>query len=314
MADLARRSDTSGSKPRVVFVRDGDRRVKRLEETDRLPLRLLIGVIVAIGVVGLVWMVGHVGFRRGFAPIVRVPELLGDPGGGLVTGTMILISIPTLVMRAGMAEPLWLMVGFVMIAMPAGALAAARPRQKGAPIDTFTFVMSSIGATLAGLTTIGILWWTGSQARLSRIGDLPFTADQVEVWQRNLETVAGLDVIAVVAAALWVVLSMRLAIPVWMRALVVSATMFALVVMVTAMSLTNAAAAHIQSPRSLCLVDDDESFAPRLLLGSTGTHIASVRVEGNVVAVELLEAPNMMTVVDRQSIVQLLRSHGAAKR
>ena len=42
---------------------------------------------------------GYLGFRLGFAPMVRMPELLAEPGEGLATGTMMLISVPSVILR-----------------------------------------------------------------------------------------------------------------------------------------------------------------------------------------------------------------------
>ena len=44
-------------------------------QTTRTMLRLAIGLIVAGGVIGVVWLLGHLGFTRGFAPLVRPAHL-----------------------------------------------------------------------------------------------------------------------------------------------------------------------------------------------------------------------------------------------
>ena len=77
---------------------------------------------LALGIVGAVWMIGHLGFRLGFAPLMRVPDLAANNGDALATGTMMLISIPRVMFHAGLAMPFWLMIGFVMIAFPAACL------------------------------------------------------------------------------------------------------------------------------------------------------------------------------------------------
>ncbi|MHC4827587.1 MAG: hypothetical protein ACYTEY_13605, partial [Planctomycetota bacterium] len=92
------------SEPRtkVLLVRPagGVRSVRRIDEPDRTALRLAIGVIVAIGVVTAVWLMGYLGFRLGFAPLLDVPQLEIAFGSGLVTGTIMLISIPQLIILA----------------------------------------------------------------------------------------------------------------------------------------------------------------------------------------------------------------------
>ncbi len=89
MKPLVRSTRPSGSsRTRVLLVRQPVKSVRRSDEPDRSSFRLAIGVIVAVGVVAVVWLMGYVGYRLGFAPLVRVPELLGEPGGGLATGTL----------------------------------------------------------------------------------------------------------------------------------------------------------------------------------------------------------------------------------
>ena len=93
MPNLATRGSTRPSAPprKLLLVRQPVKSVRKGDLGDRMPVRLSIGLIVAVGIVGAVWLIGHLGYRLGFAPIVRVPELLGEPGGGLATGTMVVI-------------------------------------------------------------------------------------------------------------------------------------------------------------------------------------------------------------------------------
>ena len=81
-----------------------------------------------IAIVALVWLLGHVGFRLGFAQVIEVTDLRGEFDDGLIAGVIMLIKAPALVIKAGVAQPVWLMVGFLMIAIPAAGLSAARPR------------------------------------------------------------------------------------------------------------------------------------------------------------------------------------------
>ena len=62
------------------------------------------------------------------------------------------------------------------------------------------------------------------------------------------QTVSGLDVLAVIIASLWVVVVMRLTVPMWLRGLCASIAFFGLVVVTVAMSMSNAAAAQITVP------------------------------------------------------------------
>ncbi|MCZ6612001.1 MAG: hypothetical protein O6941_05150, partial [Planctomycetota bacterium] len=184
--------------------------IKSLRSTDEpmgTPIRLAIGVIVAVGVVAVVWLMGVVGFRLGFAPLIRVSGLLSEPGGGLVTGTIMIISIPRVILLAGGAQPTWLMLGFAAIAIPAAGLGAVRHRPGGSPRPSLAAVVFTLaGAICAALNALAVIWWTACNARNARFADLPDDPAGTDIWLENLQTVAGLDVLAVIAATVWVVL------------------------------------------------------------------------------------------------------------
>jgi hypothetical protein len=303
----------SPPRTKVLLVRPapgGIKSVRKRDEPDRTPLRLAIGVIVAIGVVAAVWLMGYAGFRLGFAPLVRIPQLLGEPGGGLATGVIMLISIPTVIIQAGVAEPTWLMLGFALIAIPAAGISAVKPRAPGGPrLSAAGLVFSYAGAICAALNALVVIWWTASRVRNDRIGELPFDPIDAPTWLENLRTIAGLDVLAVIATAVWVVLVMRLAIPIWMRAITATASLFSLVVVIVAMSMTNAAVAQIQTFRSVVFLDDG-SLDTRLVLGYTGRHVATLRLDSGITIVELHDRSSTMTVIGRQSIVGMLEEEG----
>ncbi|MFB3139476.1 MAG: hypothetical protein ACE10B_09675 [Phycisphaerales bacterium] len=296
--------------------------IKSLRSTDEpmgTPIRLAIGVIVAVGVVAVVWLMGVVGFRLGFAPLIRVPGLLSEPGGGLVTGTIMIISIPRVILLAGGAQPTWLMLGFAAIAIPAAGLGAVRHRPGGIPRPSLAAVVFTLaGAICAALNALAVIWWTACNARNARFADLPDDPAGTDIWLENLQTVAGLDVLAVIAATVWVVLVMRLSIPLWLRALAASASYVALVVAIVAMSMSIAAFAQIQAARSVVHLDDG-SIDARLVLGFTPGHVATLRIENEMAIVELRDRSDTMTVVGRQSIVGMLqeaaqRSRGNTER
>ena len=111
--------------------------------------------------------------------------------------------------------------------------------------------------------------------------------------------------IHLIAAAVWVVLVMRLAIPMWLRALSASASFFALVVVTVAVSASSAAVAQLQLPRSEVFIDDG-SVHTRLLLGFTPRQVATLRIDEGGAIVELHDRSMMMTVIGRKSIVGML--------
>jgi hypothetical protein len=290
----------------MLVVRRPVKVVGREHEQDPLPLRLAIGVLVALGVAAVVWLIGYVGFRLGFAPLVRVPHLAGRPEAGLATGVMALIRVPSVILEAGLARTELMMLSFVLIAIPAGGLAAARPVAPGGPRPSSPALVFSIaGAAAAALVSMAMIWWTASSFRNDMLRELPFIAAQHEQWLRDLRIVAGLDVLALVASSVWAVLVMRLAIPRWLRAIVGAASFLALAVVFVATSVSNASHARMNAPRSVFFAGDG-SLDTRLLIGSTEHQVATLHVADNGVTVELIDTPAGMTVIGRQSIAEFL--------
>ena len=297
------------TRTKVLLVRQPAKVARPVDHADPMPRRLAIGVIVALGVVLAVWLMGFLGYRLGFAPIVRVRDLLAEPSGGLATGIIMLISIPRVILSAGMSQTVGLMVGFILIAIPGGALAAVKSYPRGGPrIPTIVNVFSITGAVASALNGIALIWWTVSAYRNGMVNELPFQAENDGQWLENLETVSGFDVLAVVAASCWVVLVMRLTIPVWLKVLSASFAFFTLVVVTVAMSMSNATVAQVITPRSIYLADDG-SVDARLLLGSTRDHFATLRQTEGAIVVELISLPSTLTVIGTQSIVDYLNDH-----
>jgi len=301
-------------KSKVLLVRQPVRSVRRAAMPDRTPMRLAIGVIVAIGIVGTVWLMGHLGYHLGFAPLVCVPDLLGQVGIGLSTGALIIISAPRMIFVAGLEQPAWLMVAFIMIALPAAGLGAAKPTAPGGPRPSSSIAaIAASGAIAAVFSSFLLLWWTVSPERQSLVSSLPALPADILVWHRDLQIAAGLDILAVVAASLWVVLVMRLPVPLWLRAIATSAAMFTLVVVTVAMSITNAAAAQVGTPRALCVVSPATQTSG-IILGSTPQHLAIIVVEDGTTRVELRSTPEVIDVTGRRTIVDFVREFAPQPR
>jgi len=314
MKPLARANPQPGPRTKVLLVRpsSGIRSVRKLDEPDRAAFKLALGVIVAVGTVAAVWLMGYVGFRLGFAPLIDVPQLQLSPSAGLITGTMMFISIPRVIILAGLAQPMWLMLGFLLIAIPAASISAVKPHTPGGPPQSSAAVVFSYtGAIAAAVNTLIVIGWTASIARNSRIDQMRVDPRDMTQWLADLTSVAGLDTLAVIASTLWVVLVLRLAIPLWLRALAATASFFTLIIVTVAMSMSNASVAELQKPRSEVFLDDG-SVETRLLLGSATGQLVTLRIDMDVAIVELGPRTGTMTVIGRQSIVGLLEK--AAQR
>jgi hypothetical protein len=194
-----------------------------------------------------------------------------------------------------------------MIALPAAGLSAARPRVPGGPHPPgLTVVMSNTAAVLAMIIAAFLVLWMASSLRLKMLRPMPLEPVASIAWLRDLQTAAGLDVLAFIAAALWVVLVMRLMLPLWLRVLSAAASFFALAVVAVGMAISTAAATQIETGRSVAFLDDG-SLQPRLLLGETRRHVATLTVRDGVIVRELLPPTDGAEIIGRQSIIELLR-------
>jgi hypothetical protein len=317
-------------KTKILLVRQPVKSVRRSDEPDRPLYRLMLGVVVSLGAVASVWIMGFLGFRLGFAPMLRVPELVIEPVDALAVGTLTVISIPMHILQAGLAEPLALMIGFVLIAIPAASLGAIQPTAPGGPRPKLASVtLSYLGAIAACLNALGLLWWMMSPYRLARFADLPMDyamargsgdADSIilhapamaDTWLAKLQFAAGLDVLAAAAAALWVVVVMRLGIPRWLGSLGTTICIFTLVVIFVAMSMSNVSASQVTAGRSL-FHTAETAAQEELVLGFTPQYFVTLRAHGHAVFVDLRDRPENFTAVGKQSILEYLKSHEPAE-
>jgi hypothetical protein len=303
--------------------------VRKADEHDRTSIRLAIGVIVALGTVAIVWLMGYLGWRLGFAPIMRVPDLRIEGAGGIATGALMLIGLPRVILEAGIAQPMWLMAGFALICVPAASLGAIKTPVRGGPkLKPAIVTLLYTGAIFAMLNAVGLMWWTVSPFRNQYVTEIPARPMDAQVWLDNLRIVGGLDALALVAAALWVVVAMRLAVPLWLRALASSVCLFVLVVLAVAFSISNATIAQMTTERSIFL-DDEGTLEPQLVVGFTPEYLVTLRVEPTsplrqiplptaegetpsppppdfITIVEMTDRPSKLTVFGRQSIIDYM--------
>ncbi len=322
MANLAHRpraaapmKASKASQSRVVLVREPSRQVRRIEETDRLPVHLAIGVIATLGGLMLLWLLGTIGYQLGFAALVGAPELTASPTAALATGVRQIMAAPLMIVRATMAEPMWLMIAFAMISIPGAGLSAARPQQKGtAKPTTFVVVMSAIGATVGMLTAIALLVWTSAPLRTDALAVLPADATQIGGWLDRLDVIAGFDVLAIAIAALWVVLMFRMPNPTWLRALGVSVMVLTMVVTLGGAAVSLGAAVEMRAPRTVVDMPDvnGDAVEPVLLLGHTARHHAVMSVH-DFPAIRFEQGPELMIRRGAASVTEVARGAAAVR-
>lgn len=307
----APRSNLPVAKTKILLVRQPVKSVRKSDEPDRAMLRLMYGVVSVVGALALLWLMGYLGFRLGFAPMMRVPDLMVEGAGGLVAGAMMFMSLPQTILQCGIEQPMGLMLGFVLIALPAAILGAVKPVQPGGPRPKPEIVaLSMMGAIAAALNAAVLVWWTISPLRAVWIADLPFLPNQAAQWLTNLQIVGGLDALGAVSGGLWTVVVMRLAIPLWLRTLTAGIAAFGLAVILLATAMSNVSVSQITAGRSVFFIDDG-SLATHLVIGHTPQAMATLRVgteSGGAVLVDVRTRPADFAVIGQESVVEFLRT------
>lgn len=311
MPDLSRPTSkpapNSGEKQKVILLRQPVKSVRASDMPDRAPVRLAFVALTVAGSVGLIWLMGHLGYRLGYAPAVWVPELLAEPGEGLATGANLLISTPALIFSAGLDAWLALMVWFVVIALPASAIAAVRRRAPGGPPPSRgEAALTMLGSLLAIVAALGISAWTLSSWRRESLGPLPGLLADVSGWSSDVNVTAGLDAMSLLAALLWLTLATRFSLARWLRMLCIIPLSFAVAATGLSLAISAGIASQASAPRSLVHLPDGESADPYLLLGYTREHCAVVGVVDQTIRVWLVDRPAEMAVLERISLVEWL--------
>lgn len=309
MGDLVRSSASKGgdgARTRIFLVRQPARSVGPGETPGLLPLRLTIGVIVGVGAIVIGWLIGTLGTRMGFAPLVHLPGLELTISDGLVAAVWIVMSLPATIIRTGIEHPLLMMLCYALIAVPAGSLAGARTATPGGPKPhVLSTVFAYSVAVACALQACLLIWWVTSSFRIELIAPLPFDGGEIAGWFTSMRVAAGFDVLAFIIAGLWVVLIMRVAIPLWLRSLCAPAAIIALVVVTIAMSITNATVAQVQAPRTV-LMGRDEAASSRLWIGQVDGQMAVMSRAGDEVVIEVEPPSTALGITGQQSIIDFV--------
>lgn len=312
MSNLARRPGSGSESTRVLLVRQPIRSVRSAHDDSPLPIQLAIGVIVSVGVIMALWLMGHVGFYLGFAPLIGVPGLEQNAGGAIIAAIAALLSMPMTILRAGMNEPLWLMLGFVVVAIPAACLGAVRPSAPGGPkphILTVTFAYS--GAIMGSIFSLLVLWWLASPMRFAWLQPMPSIPIAMAQWLAGLRLAAALDLFCLIAMSLWVVLVMRLAVPGWLRGLSAGLCFTILAFTFAAVAVSGVSVNQVTSTRTVAVMLEGATSEQVLLLGEAHDRLVSLRAGPHHVAIDLIEPPGRLRVVNRRSIADYVNDYRA---
>jgi hypothetical protein len=237
---------------RILLLRIRLREIRSELTAARSSLRLAAcGVLAALAVAAL-WLIGHLGFHLGAAPMLGLSELEAA-SGGLALGTRLLVNAPFEIYRAGLDDPARLVVGFVAVAIPAALLPlalliGAGPILPRGGAATARRRFGSMAATLAMIASALFIFWICTPFRLTRLTPLPSDLLSAAPWLSGRSVVAGLDALAATSAVLWVVLLVQIDVPGWLRSLAGTITALAAAIMLVAATTSNGAAAELNRP------------------------------------------------------------------
>lgn len=306
MGNLTRTSkSTQREQTRVIVVRQPVKSVRAGEQRDPLPIKLAIGAMAVLGGAAVIWLIGYTGFHLGFAPLLGISLDL-PPGGGLIAGFRTLFAIPGAVLYAAMLDPMWLLIGFLMIAIPGGGLAAAKPASPGGPQPpVLTVVFSFTGAVAAMVASAALFWWVASPLRGALLTPLPLSGVAIDTWMDSLRLAAALDAMGVIVATLWVVLVARLTVPLWMRALATCAAYASLVMMILAVAASAGALSQTSINRPIVAGNVPGT---RLILGESGGRLVMLAEEAPGAAVlRLTHAGDDARIFGTESMYAFIR-------
>ena len=292
--------------------------------------------IVALGVVALP-LAGLVGFHHGFARAVGLPELIHEPGAGVVEGVRMLLDAPQRVFDAGLIDTGALTVAMALAIAGAAALtlalaaAAFSGRYESGldeeeteyeaegdvelaigPLAAATYALGAVAAIVVSVLQIGWLFARG-QGFLS-LG-MPWEPAAFETWLERGRVAAGLDVLALLAALIWLVFAFRLRTALWLKTLAVVSAVAAVLILLGAAAMSQGVVAQVDRPRAVVasratdvesaggVMGDAATSERRLLLGRAATHVVLVTRDGTM---RLVPAGAPFDVVARESLAEFV--------
>lgn len=252
-------------------------------------------------------LAGLIGFRQGFAESIGVPDLQRELGASLSDGVQLILAAPLRVFEAGLDDTLALMLAMLLVVTGAGALTlVVMGGRRSAESDSETDEavsgqgVAALGLVVCAAVSIAQIVWVIARSHAALGHVMPWTAGEFGPWHSTVRITAGVDLIALAASVVWMLVAARLRSMLWLRSMTMVLAGFAIAALFTATAMTNGVASQIDQQRSLFLRGDvADATTPDLILGHTSTHLVVVRNGGEL----QLISPNMtIAVVGRKSI------------
>lgn len=263
-------------------------------------------MVVACTLVALP-LAGLIGFRHGFAETVGVPDLQRELGASFSDGVRLVLAAPLRVFDAGMNDTVALMLAMGVLITGAGALtlavfspSRAAPREGGGEEPPAGAALHAGGLVVCAIVSVVQIAWAIARSS-DVVGEfMPWSPEAFAPWQAMVRITAGVDLIALAAAVVWLLVAARLRSMLWLRSLTLVVSASAVLALFAAGAMSNAIASQISQPRSLFQRGPVENGAkPDLILGHTLTHLVVIRDGGEL---QLISPDIAIAVVGRASI------------
>lgn len=294
---------------RLLVLRVRLREIRAELAAARRALRLAAAGVLVGASAFVVWLLGHLGFQLGAAPMLGLPDL-ESTSGGLATGVRMLVNLPVEVHRASLEDPFRLVIAFAAVAVPAALLPLAiLLRQTGEfGRDPAVRRLGGAAATLAMVATALAIAWIAAPYRAARLSPLPSETVLAEAWLSGRSTVAGLDALAAIGMVLWVVLLSCADMARWLRGLATTIALGGAAAMLVAAASSNGAAAELDRPLASIKLSSESD--PTAMLGQAMGGPALLRRVGSTNVIDL-QSVIRGAVVGRTSVREMLSAPDA---
>lgn len=264
-ATTGKKTQGAGS-PKITVTRSSTRSATTNDDPGRDAIRLGIAVVATLGGIIGILLLGSLGHHAGFAHVIGIPDLEQSVGQAMLDGLLIPIALARGIFNSGVRNPL-LFTGSMVFLLPIIAgLAIARPRRRGtAPAGTAIRMFAGIGATLILVIDVLIGVRIANSTQASLIFPENLANQSFALWFTALEDTAAVDAVATIAAVMLAVLTFRLPIDHWVRALLGTITISIAVVTFAAVAATGGALHGFDRSRPLLLSEGDQTM---LLIGN----------------------------------------------
>lgn len=269
--------------------------------------------ICGTALIAAVVLSGLIGYHNGYGQVLNLDGLQYGMGAAVADGVRLIWASPSRMFEAGLIDTAaWgVLVGTLLVG--AGFFTLA---QFGPPVDSQAEVRRNVLIeTACALGAAVSLLASAFQFGLLISRDHTFVthsptwgADSLGSWLEQSRMAAGLDVIALISATIWLLYALRLRLPNWLRLLTVSLSVITLGVVFVGWCVSNGNALHLTKDRPVIAPTTGAlSSSGLLMLGHTTMHLVAVSPAGQL---EYIDPLDDYVVLRRATVVDFVALSG----